>query len=138
MTRVRRATRSFTIGKGSGRVVDGQRLAGSRELEDPLGWRSLDGGTAWASSPVLRKWAATQVTETMSLDTHEKFKRLRLLRAFAEQVGERELETTIRGFVGWARLDLLGQQGGEPERRVVCRVLEWATAAVEIRPLLNR
>ncbi|MFD1248978.1 hypothetical protein ACFQ3F_14350 [Nocardioides ginsengisoli] len=95
------------------------------------GWRSLDGGTAWASSPVLRKWAATQVTETMSLDTHEKFKRLRLLRAFAEQVGERELETTIRGFVGWARLDLLGQQGGEPERRAVGQILEWATAAVE-------
>jgi len=45
------------------------------------GWRSLEDGTAWATSPVLRKWAATQVTETMSLDTHEKFKRLRLLRA---------------------------------------------------------
>jgi len=95
------------------------------------GWRSLGGGTAWASSPVLRKWAATQVTETMSLDTHEKFKRLRLLRAFAEEVGERELATTIRGFVGWARLDLLGQQGGEPERRAVGQILEWATAAVE-------
>ena len=95
------------------------------------GWRSLDGGTAWASSPVLRKWAATQVTETMSLDTHEKFKRLRLLRAFAEQVGERELATTIRGFVGWARLDLLGQQGGEPERKAVGQILDWATAAVE-------
>jgi hypothetical protein len=45
--------------------------------------------------------------------------------------GERELATTIRGFVGWARLDLLGQQGGEPERRAVGQILEWATAAVE-------
>src|SRR5690606_16652250 len=44
------------------------------------GWRSLEGGTAWATSPVLRKWVATQVTETMSLDTQEKFKRLRVLR----------------------------------------------------------
>lgn len=95
------------------------------------GWRSLERGTAWASSPVLRKWAATQVTETMSLDTHERFKRLRLLRTFAEDVGERELATTIRGFVGWARLDLLGHQGGEPERRALDQILEWATATVE-------
>lgn len=95
------------------------------------GWRSLERGTAWASSPVLRKWAATQVTETMSLGTHERFKRLRLLRTFAEDVGEPELAKTIRGFVGWARLDLLGQQCGEPERRALDQILEWATAAVE-------
>lgn len=86
---------------------------------------------AWATSPVLRKWAATQVTETMSLDTNEKFKRLRLLRAFADEVGESELAATIRGFVGWARRDLLGQQGGEPERRALEQILEWATATVE-------
>ncbi len=95
------------------------------------GWRSLEGGTAWATSPALRKWAATQVTETMSLDTHEKFARLRLLRTFAEEVGESELAATIRGFMGWARLDLLGQQGGEPERRALEQILEWATAKVE-------
>lgn len=95
------------------------------------GWRSLEGGTAWATSPVLRKWVATQVTETMSLGTQEKFKRLRVLRAFAEEVGESELAATIRGFVGWARLDLLGQQGGEPERRALEQILGWATATVE-------
>lgn len=95
------------------------------------GWRSIDDGAAWASRPVLRKWAATQVTETMGMDTHEKFKRLRLLRAFAEEVGESDLAATIRGFVGWARLDLLGQQGGEPERKALEQILEWATATVD-------
>ena len=95
------------------------------------GWRSLDGHSAWATSPVLRKWAATQVTETMSLGTQEKFQRLRVLRAFAEEVGESELAATVRGFVGWARHDLLEQQGGEPERRALEQILEWATATVE-------
>jgi len=33
--------------------------------------------------------------------------------------------------VGWARLDLLEQQGGEPERRALDQILEWATATVE-------
>jgi hypothetical protein len=45
------------------------------------------------------------------------FKRLRMLRAFVEDVGESDVAAAIRGFVRWTRLDLMGQQGGEPERR---------------------
>lgn len=95
------------------------------------GWRSLERGTAWASTQVLRKWAAAQVTETMSLGTRDRFMRLRVLRRFAEDVGELELARTIRGFVGWARLDLAGRKGGEPERRALDQIVEWAASAVE-------
>jgi hypothetical protein len=94
------------------------------------GWRTAE-GTSWLTTPVVRKWAATQVTETMSLETTERFKRLRLLREFVEEVGEPDVAAVIRGFVGWARLDLLGQQGGEPERRALSQVVEWATMEVD-------
>jgi len=94
------------------------------------GWRTAE-GTSWLITPVVRKWAATQVTETMSLETTERFKRLRLLREFVEEVGEPDVAAVIRGFVGWARLDLLGQQGGEPERRALLQIVEWATMEVE-------
>lgn len=94
------------------------------------GWRTAE-GTSWLTAQVVRKWAATQVTETMSLETPERFKRLRLLRAFVEEVGEPDVAVVIRGFVGWARLDLLGQQGGEPERQALSQIVEWATRKVE-------
>ena len=67
----------------------------------------------------------------MSLETIERFKRLRLLRAFVEEIGEPDVAAVIRGFVGWARLDLLGQQGGEPERLALSQIVEWATMKVE-------
>ena len=95
-----------------------------------VGWQS-DEGMTWATSAVVKKWAATQVTETMSLDAPEKFRRLRLLRAFAEDLGELELAATIRRFVAWVRLDLLGQQCGEPERQALAQIVEWATAKVD-------
>jgi hypothetical protein len=45
-------------------------------------------GTSWLAMPVVRKWATTQVTETMSLETTERFTHLQLLRAFVDEVGE--------------------------------------------------
>lgn len=95
------------------------------------GWRTAE-GTSWLTTSVVQKWAATQATETMGLETVERFKRLRMLRAFAEDLGESDVAATIRGFVGWARLDLMGQQGGEPERRALSQVAEWATTDVEL------
>jgi len=94
------------------------------------GWRTAE-GTSWLTTPVVQKWAATQATETMDLETVERFKRLRMLRACAEDVGESDVAAAIRGFVGWARLDLMGQQGGELERRALAQVAEWATTDVE-------
>ena len=52
-------------------------------------------------------------------------------RAFVEEVGEPDVAAVIRGFAGWARLDLLGQQGGEPERLALSQIVEWATMKVE-------
>lgn len=67
----------------------------------------------------------------MSQETTERFKRLRLLREFVEEVGEPDVAAVIRRLVGWARLDLLGQQGGEPERLVLSQIAEWPTTKVE-------
>ena len=38
---------------------------------------------------------------------------------------------SVRGFVGWARLDLLGQSGGEREHQALAQVIEWATLQVQ-------
>ena len=93
-------------------------------------WRSAD-GMPWLSTPAVQKWTATQVTETMSLPTVERFRRLRLLRELASELGEQDVAAVVRGFVGWARLDLLGQQGGEPEREALAQVLAWAQMNVD-------
>lgn len=98
------------------------------------GWTTAE-GASWLTAPVVRKWVASQVTETMDLETHERFKRLRLLRAFVEEVGQPDVAVVIRRFVRWARLDLLGQQGGEPERKALSQIVEWATMKVEFAPL---
>ncbi len=93
-------------------------------------WK-MDDGVPWAGSQAVKKWVATQVTETMSLDTPERFRRLRSLREFAEEAAEPELAATVRRFVGWARLDMLGQSGGERERQALAQIVEWATLQVE-------
>lgn len=95
-----------------------------------LGWKS-DTGKSWAGSQAIKKWTAAQVTETMNLDTPDKFRRLRSLRAFAEGAGEPEIAAAVRGFVRLARLELLGQQGSERERQVVAQIIEWATMTVD-------
>jgi hypothetical protein len=93
-------------------------------------WRTtLD--TRWLTTPAVQKWTATQVTETMDLPTVERFARLRLLRDLAADLGEPQVEAVVRGFVGWARLDLVGQQGGQPERQALAQVLEWAQMKID-------
>lgn len=69
--------------------------------------------------------------ETMNLDTPDKFRRLRSLRAFAESAGEPEIAAAVRGFVRLARLELLGQQGSERQRQVLAQIIEWATMTVD-------
>lgn len=95
-----------------------------------VGWKS-DDGDPWADSRVVTKWVATQVTETMSLPTTERFHRLRTLREFAVDAGQPELEAMVRGFVAWTRLQVLEMPSGEAERQVLAQVIECSTLDVD-------
>lgn len=93
-------------------------------------WRSAE-GAPWLSSPVVRKWAATQVTETLDLPTREQFRRLQLLRGLAVDLGEADVASTVLAVIRWARLSAIRQPGGEPERAALAQVIEWAGMEVD-------
>jgi hypothetical protein len=93
-------------------------------------WRSAD-GSEWMPPDVVKKWTATQMSATIGLAAPEQFKRLRLLREFATELGALDVETAVRGFTRWARLALLGDTGGDVERESLDRVMAWMTMTVE-------
>lgn len=93
-------------------------------------WRS-DDGFPWLPAEALRKWTATQITETLDLESHERFRRLLLLRKLADEVGAQDVANLVRSHVRLARLQLVGQAAGEPERAALETVISWATSDVD-------
>ena len=93
-------------------------------------WRSENGGP-WMSDAALRKWTATQITETFSLEAKDRFERLSLLRRLARRLGSNEIESFVRDHVRLARLQLDEQAAGESERAALQLAIEWATSSVD-------
>lgn len=93
-------------------------------------WRS-DAGASWLPERALRKWTATQIVEAIDLDTPEKFRRLRLLRNLANEVGDQDAESLVRSYVRFARLQLANQPAGESERQALQTVISWSTSLVD-------
>lgn len=82
------------------------------------------------SDAALRKWTATQITETLNLAARERFQRLSLLRGLARRVHSEEMDNFVRSRVRLARLQLDEQAAGEPERAALQLAIDWATSSV--------